>query len=129
LIVVDASAWIDLAMRRESDEVGDLLERDGHWVVPQHFAIESLNALRGIHLGGMLDQLSFARAIKTLADTSFDVRPTEPLIPRIVQLMPDATAYDAAYVALAEELGCTLLASDAKLSRIPGIRCKVVGFE
>lgn len=35
------------------------------------------------------------------------------------------TAYDAAYVALAETLGATLLTMDAKLTRTPGHRATI----
>ena len=35
------------------------------------------------------------------------------------------TAYDAAYVALAEELGCELLTADARLAQAPGPRCAI----
>jgi predicted nucleic acid-binding protein len=129
MIVVDTSAWVDMVLGRESDALADLLERDGHWVVPEHFSIEALNALRGGFLGGKVDDLGLARAVRSLADAQLDVWPTAPLIPRIVQLVRNATAYDAAYIALAEDLHCPIVASDAKLARIPGIRCRVVGYE
>jgi predicted nucleic acid-binding protein len=39
----------------------------------------------------------------------------EPLLERIWQLRANLTAYDAAYVALADSLGATLLTCDARL--------------
>ncbi|MEO8263154.1 MAG: type II toxin-antitoxin system VapC family toxin [Pseudolysinimonas sp.] len=128
MIVLDASAWIDIARARASQALSDLVVSDPHWVVPEHFALEVLSALRGAHLGGDLDQLGFARAVRDLADSPLDVWPTTPLIPRIVQLTHDATTYDASYVALAEGLGCRLITADAKFARIPGIRCPVLTF-
>jgi predicted nucleic acid-binding protein len=129
LIVVDASAWVDIARARATPELTALLAADGHWVVPEHFVLEALSGFRGALLGGDLDQLGFARLARDLMAASVDVWPTAPLIPRIAQLTHNATTYDAAYVALAEELGCRLVTSDAKFSRIPGIQCQVIGFD
>lgn len=51
--------------------------------------------------------------------------PTLPLLPRVWELRDNLSAYDAAYVALAEHLGCGLLTADARLSRAAGVRCPV----
>ncbi|EMY33925.1 twitching motility protein PilT [Arthrobacter crystallopoietes BAB-32] len=52
--------------------------------------------------------------------------PALPLIPRIWQLRANLSAYDATYVALAEELdAASLLTVDRRLARAPGIRCLV----
>ncbi len=48
-----------------------------------------------------------------------------PLLPRIWQLRDNLTAYDAAYVALAEALGAPLVTADARLARAAGVRCEV----
>jgi predicted nucleic acid-binding protein len=44
----------------------------------------------------------------------------EPLMRRIWALRPNLTAYDAAYVALAEGLRAPLLTRDERLARAPG---------
>lgn len=44
---------------------------------------------------------------------------------RIWSLRDNLTAYDAAYVALAEALDAPLVTSDARLARTPGIRAAV----
>ena len=44
---------------------------------------------------------------------------------RIWELRDDLTAYDAAYVVLAEIIECPLVTGDARLSRAPGLRCAV----
>lgn len=51
--------------------------------------------------------------------------PTGPLMTRAYELRANVTPYDAAYVALAESLGYVLLTADARLSRSPGIGCRV----
>lgn len=128
MIVVDASAYV--AATAEPGARGELarvaLAADGHWLVPEHFSIEAANSLRGMWLGRDLDDAGFDRALDAIRTFDFDVWPTRELLPRIRQLAPNATAYDAAYVALAEDTGSVLLTADAKLARIPGIRCRVV---
>jgi predicted nucleic acid-binding protein len=47
------------------------------------------------------------------------------LLHRVWELRENLSAYDATYVALAEELACTLLTADGRISRAPGIRCAV----
>jgi len=50
--------------------------------------------------------------------------PYAPLGPRVWELRENLTAYDAWYVALAEELGLPLATLDGRLSRAPGPRCE-----
>ena len=47
------------------------------------------------------------------------------LMRRAYELRDNVTAYDAAYVALAEALDCRLVTADAQLARAPGGRCEV----
>ena len=49
--------------------------------------------------------------------------PLVPLMDRIWELRSAVTAYDAAYVALAEALDCPLVTADARLSAANGLRC------
>jgi predicted nucleic acid-binding protein len=51
--------------------------------------------------------------------------PTTGLLERIWALRGGVSAYDAAYVSLAESLGCALITADARVSRAPGLRCPV----
>ncbi len=51
--------------------------------------------------------------------------PVTGLLDRIWQMRENVSAYGASYLALAETLGCPLLTADARLSRVPGLRCPV----
>lgn len=51
--------------------------------------------------------------------------PHRVLLPRCWSLRENLTIYDASYVALAEELNVVLLTADVRLSRAPGLRCRV----
>lgn len=48
-----------------------------------------------------------------------------PLVDRVWELRDSVTAYDAVYVALAENLGCALVPADARLAAAHGPRCAV----
>ena len=54
--------------------------------------------------------------------------PHSMLLSRVWQLRNNLTAYDAAYVALAEELGASLITCDAKLHHAHGHRANVEVF-
>ena len=47
------------------------------------------------------------------------------MLDRVWELRDNLSAYDAAYVALAEIIDCPLVTADARLSRAPGLRCAV----
>ena len=66
-----------------------------------------------------------SEALDVLARFPMTRHAHEPLLGRIWALRENFTAYDAAYVSLAEALGATLLSRDAKLAQAPGHRARV----
>jgi len=64
-------------------------------------------------------------ALSTFAGIRLSRYPHERMLPRIWELRKDLTAYDAAYVALAEALHAPLLTCDRSLAGIPGARAAV----
>ncbi|WP_225978502.1 type II toxin-antitoxin system VapC family toxin [Gandjariella thermophila] len=88
---------------------------------PALLDFEVVSALRGLTVAG---HLSPARAHDLLTD--YDDLPLhrwafeDGLRRRAFQLRNNISAYDAAYVALAETLGCTLVTRDARLGRSAG---------
>jgi predicted nucleic acid-binding protein len=87
---------------------------------------EVVSALRGLTRGG---HLSVARAADLLTDFD-DLRVrrwpfADALRRRAYQLRDSVSAYDAAYVALAEALDCRLLTRDARLGRSTGHRAQI----
>ena len=65
------------------------------------------------------------RALETYRWMGVTRHSTFAFFDRIWELRDNVTAYDAAYVALAEAIECPLVTVDARLSRAPGLRCAV----
>ena len=84
-----------------------------------------LHTLRRQTLLGTLSRERGAEALEDLKDIAFVRYPHAPLVDRIRDLKNYLTAYDAAYVALAEALEAPLVTLDARLARAPGIRAAV----
>lgn len=125
-VVIDASALVALVAPTESMlAVAHALGADGDWNSPEHLILEAANAVRGLHLGRKIDEARMTEAFDSLTRTNVRIHDTASLLPRIRELAPNATTYDAAYIALAERLEAPLITTDDKLARIPGIRCDV----
>lgn len=68
-------------------------------------------------------RLSTAQAIEALDQARADRE--APLLMRMWELRSTVSGYDAAYLAVAETFGCALVTADARLARIPALRCEV----
>lgn len=123
-LVVDASA-IAAALADDGS--------DGEWAraavveaklaAPCHVHVEVSSVLRRAVLSGRLTKDVAALAHEELNRLRIRVFDFGPLATRIWALHPTVTAYDAAYVALAEELGAPLLTLDRRLARADGPTC------
>ena len=127
MIVVDSAAVIDaLSGVAGADALrARLASEELH--APDLLGYEVVSALRGLTLGGMLSE---ARALDLLTD--FDDVPihrwasADGLRRRAFALRHNVSAYDAAYLALAEALGCAVMTRDARLARSTGHQVEVV---
>ena len=121
MIVVDCAAVVDaLTAVDGSDDLRALLASED-LNSPTLLDFEVVSALRGLTLGG---HLTAARAEDALTDfDDLEVRrwqSSDGLRRRAFQLRDSVSAYDAAYVTLAEALGCSLLTRDRRLARSSG---------
>jgi predicted nucleic acid-binding protein len=87
--------------------------------VPHLVDVEVAQALRRYAREGELDPESAALALGALRDLDLTRHSHEPLLGRVRTLRENLTAYDAAYVALAEVLDATFVTCDARLARCP----------
>lgn len=125
LAVVDASALVAFYAaddpRRASVAarlaVGDAL------FAPAHLDAEIVSALRGLSRSNPVLRAAVPEALLHLANFPIRRMRLAPLLQRIWELRDNLTAYDAAYVTLAERLGSPLITCDAKLPRASGPRC------
>lgn len=67
-------------------------------------------------------------ALRNLTDLAVTEHLVVGLLHRAMQLRANATLYDALYVALAEQLGCSVVTTDVKLAAIPGVNCPIEVF-
>ncbi|MBK5222924.1 MAG: type II toxin-antitoxin system VapC family toxin [Acidimicrobiia bacterium] len=127
MIVVDASVLANAIADDDLDgrSARDRLIDDGTLVAPDLVDVETVSVLRRRWLAGELTAQRFASAITDLEDLDLTRFPVLALMRRAYELRANVTPYDAAYVALAEQLECTLVTTDARLARAPGIRCCV----
>ncbi|MEO7351033.1 MAG: hypothetical protein ABIR34_07440 [Marmoricola sp.] len=54
-----------------------------------------------------------------------DLVAAAPLVTRMWELRSHVSGYDAAYIAVAEIFGCALVTTEARLARVPDLRCEV----
>ena len=69
---------------------------------------------------GALPDRPFSLAVDDLSDLALDRYPTVPFMRRAWQLRASVTAYDSAYIALAETLDCELVTADRRLQQAHG---------
>lgn len=121
-VVVDASALID-ALLIDGAARACLASCSLH--APELVDAELLSVLRRLVLAGQLPEAQALLALETAEKLGLRRHPTRTLWPRAWQLRSNLSAYDALYVALAEELSLPLLSSDGRLARAPGLTCQV----
>ena len=127
MIVVDASALIDVLLGTSA--AGRLAERlfaAGETLHAPHLLdVEVAQVLRRYTLAGSLGVERAAEALEDFADFPITRYPHLPFLSRIWDLRHNVTAYDAAYVALAEALAAPLVTRDTKLASAGGHTARI----
>ena len=127
MIVVDASVVVEVLLR--SDAGAELEERlvegDDPLHAPHLMDVEVAHALRRCAAHGDIAERHGRDALADLAAMTIERHGHQPLLERMWQLRSNLTAYDAAYLALAERLGAPLLTRDAALASVAGHHARV----
>jgi len=126
VLVVDASV---LAAALGDDAAdGDRARarlRGERLTAPELIDLEVTSVLRRQWLTGDLELRRADLAVADLRALPLRRVSHRPLLPRIWELRRDVTPYDGTYIALAESLDVVLLTGDGRVSRAPGLRCRV----
>ncbi len=130
MIVIDASAVLELLLitstgaqiERRVFSTGETLH------APHLLDLEVVQVLRRYSVAGDMSPERAQEALRDLADLPLARYPHDLFLFRIWELRHNLTAYDAAYLALAETLAALLVTCDARLASAPGHRARVEPF-
>jgi predicted nucleic acid-binding protein len=98
---------------RETLHAPHLLDVEVAQALRHYTARDEISAARGLSLIDLLGRLPITRY------------PHDSLLDRMWSLRHNLTAYDAAYVALAEALDARLVTADERLAAAPGNRARI----
>lgn len=115
-VLIDPSAGLESAVGRLS---GAAL------LAPAILPFEVANVMRRRRNRGDLSPAEADLAFEELRSFPVELWPFEVVAERAWQLGPNLSAYDAAYVALAELTGATLMTRDRRIAGAPGVRCRI----
>lgn len=122
MIVVDASAAI-AGLLNDGPARRRLAAEQLH--IPHLIDSEVASGLRRLVIAGHMTEKQGWATLDSWRRLGATRYPAHGLLERIWALRDNLTAYDAGYVALAEQLDCSVVTADARLAAAPGIRCPV----
>lgn len=124
MIVMDASVLGPLLLDEEAEQKVRPRIQEDELVAPELVDIEVTALLRKRHRAKLLTQKRASQALADLHDLPVKRIPHRALLGRMWELRDNVTAYDAAYVAVAELYDATVLTADNRLANASGPRCR-----
>jgi predicted nucleic acid-binding protein len=130
MIVLDASAAIDWLLQTPAGlRIEQRIYARQDTLHSVHLLdVEFVQVLRRLVREGTLTPRRAVEAIEDMAALRIARYPPVLLLQRIWRLRQNLTAYDAAYVALAEELQAPLITRDRRIAAAPGHAAAVEVF-
>jgi predicted nucleic acid-binding protein len=126
VIVIDVSAVLELLLKGPAwQRVASRIASEEELHAPHLLDLEVAQVLRRHAQAGAIDDERGRQALEDLADLDVARHPHDLFLPRIWELRARVTAYDAAYVALAEALAAPLVTLDRRLARAGGHRARI----
>jgi predicted nucleic acid-binding protein len=122
MIVLDASAAIDWLLQTSAGQNIEkrIYSRNETLHAPHLFDLEVTQVLRRLALQGVVSVHRADEAMRDLLDLRLTRYPHLVLLPRVWQLRHNFSAYDAAYIVLAEKLGAAFVTRNARLASASG---------
>lgn len=118
IVVLDASAAVDLLLSTErAPRIAHALATVSEAHAPELIDPEALAVIRRFTLRGWIDVPAGERAVAELSELALVRHRHGTLHTRVWELRDRASAYDACYLALAEQLDAILITTDARLAR------------
>ena len=130
MIVLDASAAVDWFLQTPAGRKIEerLYSRNESLHAPHLIDLEVAQVLRRLVREGIVSARRGDEVMQDLGDSRISRYPHILLLARIWQLRDNLTAYDAAYVVLAEKLGATLITRDSRLAAASSHTAKIQLF-
>jgi predicted nucleic acid-binding protein len=122
VIVVDASAVV---LGLLNDAGARRLMAEEPLAAPHLIDSEVAHALRGQVVRRVITEPVGTQALHRWTQLGVSRFAAVGLLARVWELRDNVSAYDATYIALAEQLDCHLVTADARLSRAHGPRCPI----
>lgn len=127
MIVLDASVVLELLLNTPiaARVAARVFAQEESLHAPHLIDLEVAQVLRRWERTGALSKSRAEEAFDDLSDLPLARYPHRVLLQRVWALRSNATAYDAAYIALAEVLGAVFVTRDTALASIPGHAARV----
>jgi predicted nucleic acid-binding protein len=130
VIVLDASAVVDWLLQSSTGQriESRIYSHNESLHAPHLLDLEVAQVLRRLTRDKTVSANRADEAIRDLLDARITRYPHFVLLPRVWQLRHNLSAYDAAYVGLAEKLGATLITADRRLASASGSWARIELF-